>query len=113
MKVKSLDQHEQLEGILSQSFETPVLIFKHSSTCPISAAAKREIDLLTEDQACPPIFQVIVQDSREISHEIAASLGITHQSPQLIVIKEGRAVYDCSHAQVTKNNVMKAVEQYI
>lgn len=91
---------EELEEVFAKSSEKPVALFKHSITCPISLDVYREIQNVSGE-----INVVIVQTARGISNEIAARTGIRHESPQAIVLKDGRAIYHASHYDITPEDV--------
>ena len=95
-----LDTIEKLENIFEKSNETPVVLFKHSVTCPISTNVFYEIGEVKTD-----VNLVVVQKSREISNEIAEKTGVRHESPQAIVLKHGKAVYHASHYDITAEDV--------
>jgi bacillithiol system protein YtxJ len=99
----------QWKEILEQSNKEPILVFKHSTTCPISANAYGEFSSFDS-----PIktFLVKVIESREVSNEIGTDLGIQHESPQAFLIKNGKAVWNASHWKITKKDLTKAVESF-
>lgn len=78
----------------------PVLIFKHSSACPISADANDEMATLA-DTTDVPVYRVVVQEHRAISDMIEDALQVKHETPQAIVMRDGDAVFDTSHFNVT------------
>ena len=78
------------------------VVFKHSTTCPISAAAAREVRAMTTGL---PIYWVNVREQRDISNWIAATYEISHASPQLILVKGGRPVQTWSHYDINRANV--------
>lgn len=96
-KINSL---EELEQVFAQSGEKPVALFKHSMTCPISMSVYQEITNVGGE-----INLVIMQTARNVSNEIAARTGIRHESPQAIVIKDGKAIYHASHYDITADEV--------
>ena len=100
-----LDSTEKLEELFQKSHEAPVLVFKHSTTCPISAAAYREIEGIDAD-----VNLVVVQTARNISNEIASRTGIRHESPQAIVLKDGKPVYIASHYNVRAEEVTEKLK---
>jgi bacillithiol system protein YtxJ len=95
-----LDSTEKLDELFQKSHEAPVVLFKHSVTCPISAAVYREIENLDAD-----VHIVVVQSARNVSNEIATRTGIRHESPQAIVLKDGKPVYQASHYSVKAEEV--------
>jgi bacillithiol system protein YtxJ len=90
----------QLQEIEAISNEKPVVIFKHSTRCSISKMAlkqfEREYDL--NDTVDAYFLDLIAH--RDISNEIANKFNVYHESPQLILIKNGKAVYDVSHSDI-------------
>lgn len=90
----------QLQEIEAISNEKPIVIFKHSTRCSISRMAlkqfEREFDL--NDTVDAYFLDLIAH--RDISNEIARKFSVYHESPQLILIKNGKAVYDVSHSDI-------------
>ena len=94
-----------LERLLARSHEGPVLLFKHSSTCPISAQAYRQMR-----EVKGPVSIVVVQKSREVSREVEARTGVAHESPQALVLRGGQAVWSASHFNITADAVEHALK---
>lgn len=93
MQTTSLDNAAQLEAIAGASGYGVIL--KHNTTCPISKGVLERIK--TADTSLPGVEAIHVLDllaHRDISNEIADRFGIEHQSPQLLLIKEGKCVYN-------------------
>jgi bacillithiol system protein YtxJ len=90
----------QLSEIIDLSTEKPVLIFKHSTRCSISRMVlkqfENEFDL--QDKVVPYFIDLL--EFRNVSNEIAIRFGVTHQSPQIILVKDGKAVYNASHESI-------------
>jgi bacillithiol system protein YtxJ len=106
---RPLEDRSDWNDVLDRSEESPVVVFKHSSICPTSARAQDEMEALSG--AGPfPIYRLVVQESREISDAIAEELDIRHESPQVIVLKEGAPVFDASHRRVKADVVRSALE---
>jgi bacillithiol system protein YtxJ len=106
-----LHRLEELEAVLKESQERPLLLFKHSYTCGISAEALDEIvDHLNRQAMNARYAMVTVQTDREVSNAVASRLGVRHQTPQAIVVKDGRAVWSASHFHVNATEIRKALE---
>lgn len=90
----------QLNEMVNESTEKPVVIFKHSTRCSISRMALRQFEqeFNLEGKVVPYYLDLL--EHRDISNEIANRFGVYHQSPQLIVIKDGKAIYDRSHESI-------------
>jgi bacillithiol system protein YtxJ len=97
-----------LDALFARSEDAPVLLFKHSTTCPISAHAYREMSRL-DAGAAREVALVVVQTARPLSNEIASRTGVRHESPQAIVLRRGRPVYTASHYDITAADVERAV----
>jgi bacillithiol system protein YtxJ len=95
-----LNSSEQLAELFEKSNSKPVILFKHSVTCPISTNVYYEVSGVESD-----VNLVIVQNARAISNEIEQKTGIRHQSPQAIVLKNGKAVYHASHYDITSDDL--------
>lgn len=95
---------EKLDEIFGQSNDKPVALFKHSTTCPISSQVYQEIKNVDGE-----INLVIVQTARGVSNAIAERTGIRHESPQAIVIKDGKPIYHASHFDVTAEDVNQKI----
>lgn len=100
-EVTSLDEWQQ---VLLKSNEQPTLVFKHSTTCPISARAFREFQayLSGNPNANTDYVLVKVIESRPVSNQVANDLRVRHQSPQVILVQNKAAVWDTSHGGITK-----------
>lgn len=113
-KTSKVDWHEltdlgQLNEIIDVSFGLPVLIFKHSTRCSISRFALKQFESEFDlDNKVIPYFLDLL-NHRAISNEIASRFGVVHQSPQLIVIKEGKAIYDTSHDSIAVSDLKQFV----
>jgi len=101
IKWNKLTQVTQLDTIVSESAETPVIIFKHSTRCPVSRMALKNFENeygIEEGEAKPYFLDLI--EHRDVSNEIASRFNVVHQSPQVLVIKNGQSVYDESHGEI-------------
>jgi bacillithiol system protein YtxJ len=94
------------ERLASRSQEHPVVIFKHSLTCPISAAAYDQMANFEGEVAL-----VEVQRARELSNEIENRLGVAHESPQVIVLRKGQVIWNASHFGITADAVSEAIRK--
>lgn len=92
------------EEVANRSNERPVVVFKHSLTCPISAAAYEQMTKLDGEVAL-----IEVQRARELSTEIENRLGVAHESPQVLVLRNGEVVWNASHFEITADAVAEAV----
>ncbi|SEG30431.1 bacillithiol system redox-active protein YtxJ [Flavobacterium urumqiense] len=99
----------QLDEIIAISIEKPVAIFKHSTRCSVSRMVLKQFEneFNSSDKVTPYFLDLIAH--RDISNEIANRFGVTHQSPQLILIKNGKAVYNVSHSDIDAEELGRKV----
>lgn len=92
-----------LDALLERSKGEGILLFKHSTACPISAAAYRELDRFRRERgaAAPYTALVRVIEERPLSREIEARLRVRHESPQAIWIRAGAAAGHLTHGSIT------------
>ena len=99
MNWNKLTEAGQIEEIKTLSKEKPVLIFKHSTSCSISSMS---MDRLTrkwqtsDNEKVEPYYLDLIAN-RDLSNQVAREFGVPHESPQVLLIKSGNAVYDNSH----------------
>lgn len=93
-----------LDALLARSHEKPVVLFKHSNTCPISARAYRQMQ-----EFGAPVSIVVVQKSRDVSREVESRTGVQHETPQALVLRNGQAVWSASHFEITADAVERAL----
>ena len=91
----NVDSIDSLDRLFQQSFERPVVLLKHSTTCGISSGVYREVGLVASD-----VNVVVIQTHRDISNAIAVRTGLRHESPQAIILKDGKPVYHASHYDI-------------
>jgi bacillithiol system protein YtxJ len=101
---------EEWNESLEASTEKPLVILKHSTTCPVSASALEEYEeyMQGEDSAEIDYLMVKVIESRPVSNQIAEDIDLKHASPQIIYIKDKEKVWNTSHWSITKKHI-KAV----
>src|SRR5687768_17911119 len=120
-RLTSVQHIEELETLLTQSETRPLLLFKHSYSCGISAEALDELvghldsAADTPKQLNSPLYAMVtVQTHRDVSNAVAARLGVRHETPQALLVRNGQVVWAASHFRVTAAAVaaaFKAAEQ--
>jgi len=99
---------EQLASIKTASETEAILIFKHSTRCGISRMVIKQFEnLFTEETKNLKIYYLDLLNYRNISDEVGYSFQVMHQSPQLIVVRNGVAVAHSSHNDITQTNLSK------
>ncbi len=106
-----LESEEQLEQIKKESENTPVLIFKHSTTCSISATAlsRFERNWNAEEAKGLKSYYLDLLRFRPISNKIASEFGVEHESPQILLIKNGESVYSESHYGISFQEIVEQI----
>lgn len=99
---------DEIERIVDASRLRPQLIFKHSTRCGISAGAKMRLEGGLE--ALGERFDLHFLDLlsyRDVSNAVAQTLGVYHQSPQVIVLEGGEVSFDTSHGSISPDYILK------
>lgn len=110
----SLQGLDELDAILTSSTAQPILLFKHSYTCGVSAEALDELLAHLNDGAVGvPVGMVTVQTHREVSNAITSRLGVRHETPQALLIRDGRVVWSASHFRVTSHSMAQAIRSHL
>lgn len=110
MSWKTLTEIDQIENIIEESYETPCVILKHSTTCSISYAAKMRLDSDLDDlSSIASMYYLDLLSYRPVSKAVAEKLQVHHESPQVIVIKNGEVIYDESHLDITSAELSEQI----
>jgi len=108
-----LVNESQLEEIQNNSFSPKikgVVLFKHSTRCSISSMALSRFERgWTLDQETAPAYYLDLLNYRPISHLIADKFAVEHESPQILVIKDGKCIYHASHSDINIADIEKAL----
>lgn len=104
MKWIELNTEVQLNEIKELSKEKPQLIFKHSTRCAVSSMAKSRLERSTPPQNVDFYFLDLIR-YRDISNKVAESFDVYHESPQVLLIKNGECVYDESHSGISMDDI--------
>jgi bacillithiol system protein YtxJ len=103
-----LNMESQLIEIKEHSKSKPQLIFKHSTRCSISAVAKNRLERSTPPENVDFYFLDLIQH-RNISNKVAEEFSVFHESPQVLLIKNGECVYDESHSGISMDEIADQV----
>jgi bacillithiol system protein YtxJ len=85
------------------------ILFKHSTSCPTSFSAYREVLLFTQSHPDAQVFIVKVIEQREYSNRLAEHFNVRHASPQIIMIEDGHAVTNLSHHRITCDAIENSI----
>ena len=100
----NLTSEDQLQEIKEKSNTRPQLIFKHSTRCSLSSMAKNRLDRSASTGDIDFYYLDLIRH-RNISNKISAEFNVYHQSPQVLLIKNGKSIYDESHSAIDMQEI--------
>ena len=126
-RVVRLTELSALDEAIASSTHRPVFVYKHSTVCPVSARAADHYHDFADDFAdvdaegdadeegdgftpTPLFTQILVIENRDLSNEIESRLGIRHESPQLLLLRDGKVTWHASHFSITGKDIKNALE---
>lgn len=101
-----LSSENQLKDIIASSYDRPQIIFKHSTRCSVSSIAYSRLkksDPITHAD----FFYLDLLSYRQLSNKIAETFSVPHESPQLLLVKNGECIYEESHLGITADNLLE------
>jgi bacillithiol system protein YtxJ len=102
---------QSLDAAIAESCERPVLLFKHSRYCGVSCEALDELRLHIDGAPGPTAYKMItVQTHRPVSDAAAKLLGLRHETPQAILLRDGKVVWNASHFRITATELNQALK---
>jgi bacillithiol system protein YtxJ len=101
-----VDDDAALDALIERSKQQPVLLFNYDPYCGVNAAARREVIGLDAE-----IAVVDVDEHHDLGQLVARRTGVRHESPQLILLRDGKAVWAASHFNITAGAVRAALGQ--
>ncbi len=102
---------QSLDAAIAESCERPVLLFKHSRYCGVSCEALDELRSHIDGAAGPTAYKMItVQTHRPVSDAAAQLLGLRHETPQAILLRDGKVVWNASHFRITATELNQALK---
>jgi len=108
---ETISSIEDLDKIQAASFSKPQIIFKHSTRCSISSMAKNRMEEgLAQLQTMADVYYLDLLAFRNISNEIEYHFKVEHESPQVIILKNGISVYNESHNMIKADEIIKQLE---
>lgn len=103
---KVLTEQAQIQDLIQTSYKQPCVIFKHSTRCSVSAVAKYRLESawnFVADEITPYFLDVISR--RALSNEVAKAFEVYHESPQLLLIRNGECIYEASHLDISSQDL--------
>jgi bacillithiol system protein YtxJ len=105
--MKQLSTSGELDSVFGE--ETAVL-YKHSTHCPISAAAHDKVEGFLAQNPDAPVYMVDVHASRDLSQSIVEKTGIEHQSPQLILLRNGKPAWTKARMEISAEELAEQLQ---
>jgi bacillithiol system protein YtxJ len=102
----TLTDSAQLDNLVERSKEKPQVIFKHSTRCSISSTAKYRLEQARESDAVDFYYLDLISH-REVSGRISELFGVPHASPQVLVIRDGKCIFDESHLGIRMEDILE------
>lgn len=99
-----LTDEEQLKNIVNKSQERSQVIFKHSTRCSISSLALQRLQKAKQPEDIDFYFLDLIA-YRSLSNKVADIFKVEHESPQILLIRNGECIYDESHTGITMNGI--------
>ena len=105
MKWIHLTDEGQLTEIISRSHHKPQVIFKHSSRCSISSVALQRFQKAQQPEGLDFYFLDLLAH-RPLSNKVAETFDVHHESPQVLLVKNGLCIFDESHLGISMNDIV-------
>lgn len=106
-----LNDEAQIESIREESKEQPVLIFKHSTRCSISRTALDRLERNWKPETLAPVkmYYLDLLSHRNVSNRVADYFDVAHESPQVLLVKDGKPVHVRSHLGIGFEEIQRAL----
>jgi len=101
-----LNDYNQVQNLVEASHQKPQAIFKHSTRCSISVMAKDRLERVPFPEQIQFHYLDLLQ-YRDISNKIAEQFGVHHQSPQILLIKNGECIFEETHSAISMDEIVE------
>ena len=101
-----LQSESQLQEIIDKSTETPQVIFKHSTRCGVSSMVKNRLEKSEQPENVDFHYLDLIK-FRDLSNQISRNFNIRHESPQVIIVKDGRPIYEENHSAIYMDDIIE------
>ena len=106
--MRTLASSNDLDELLAAD---AALLFKNSMTCPISAAAREEVEVLLSRRPEAPLYVLDVHRAADLSEDVVRRTGIEHESPQMILFARGEPMWQAAHYSIRAADVERALDE--
>lgn len=107
-EIRFLDTGEALDEVLRMP---AALLYKHSTRCGTSLRAMMQVERFSRARPEVPVFGIDVVRHRDLSNEAAGRLGVDHESPQIILVRDGRPAWHTSHSRIKADVLTEALQE--
>jgi bacillithiol system protein YtxJ len=104
IEINSLDE---LDQAIEDSSDKPSVFFKHSTRCSISSMALNRFESDWKENSDGTLYFIDLIKNRDVSNMLSEKADVYHQSPQVIVLKDKKAIYDASHSAISANEIIE------
>lgn len=104
-----LTSEDQLKQIIAKSADKPQVIFKHSTRCSISSVAYQRLQKAVQPEGLD-FYYLDLLAHRPLSGKIAETFRVHHESPQILVIRDGKCIYDESHLAISMMDIVESAK---
>ena len=108
--MKQIKNQNELQELIQLSYKALVFIFKHSTICSISNAAQNEWNDFKNSNPQAELAFILVRENKNISDSIAEQTQVIHQSPQILLLKDGQSIWNCSHMKISFESLKDALK---
>jgi bacillithiol system protein YtxJ len=110
-RLTPLNDVQSLDAAIAESADRPVLLFKHSRYCGVSCEALDELQSHIDAQGEGTVAyrMITVQTHRPVSDAVAQRLGLRHETPQAILLRDGKVIWNASHFRITAAQLDQAL----
>ena len=113
MNWKEIKEEKEIDALKEISHNQPVLIFKHSTRCSISAAALGRLERNWKEAEVGTLLPYYLDliSYRSISALIQDTFRVEHESPQVLIIRDGKCIYNASHTEIVYKDLIESIKQ--
>jgi bacillithiol system protein YtxJ len=106
-----LNEINQLKDLIQLSYNQPVIVYKHSTRCSVSSFVKARLESDWPSDLHISVYYLDLLAYRPISNAIAEKFSVEHQSPQLLLIRDGHCIYDSSHSDIQIDRLLRHFDE--
>ncbi len=103
---------EQWDKLLKDSYKKSIILYKHSDNCHVCVESQKELENgISNGKIKEKVNKILVPKYREIADQISQDLSLEHESPQLVIVKEGQVLYFANHLDINSDDIALYMNQ--